>query len=73
MQGREHNLRKKIVESSMAVQIEKYESELALRLNCAANNGDLHHLRLLIEGGADPNKTDYNGQSPLVIKLIDYY
>lgn len=54
----------------MAVQIEKCESELALRLNCAANNGDLHHLRLLIEGGAEINKTDYHGQSPLVMYIL---
>lgn len=67
MQGREHNLRKKIVESGLAMQIEKCESELAMRLNCAANDGDLHRLRHLIEGGADPNRRDYHGQSSLVI------
>lgn len=50
----------------MAVQIERCESELAMRLNCAANDGDLHRLRHLVEAGADPNKTDYHGQSPLV-------
>lgn len=66
VQGREHHLRKKILESSMAVQIERCESELAMRLNCAANDGDLHRLRHLVEAGADPNKTDYHGQSPLV-------
>ncbi|XP_047939329.1 potassium channel SKOR-like [Salvia hispanica] len=65
LHGREHHLRKKILESAMAVQIERCESELAMRLNCAANDGDLHRLRHLVEAGADPNKTDYHGQSPL--------
>lgn len=65
-QGRGHSLRKKILESPISLQIEKCESELAIRLNCAANDGDLHRLRSFIEGGADPNKMDYNGQSPLV-------
>ncbi|KAG6383320.1 hypothetical protein SASPL_156933 [Salvia splendens] len=65
LHGREHHHRKKILESAMAVQIERCESELAMRLNCAANDGDLHRLRHLVEAGADPNKTDYHGQSPL--------
>lgn len=65
VKGREHNLRKKILESTLALQIEKCESELAMRLNCAANDGDLHRLRHLIEAGADPNRTDYHGQSAL--------
>lgn len=65
LEGREHNLRKKIVGSAIALQIEKCESELAMRLNCAANDGDLHRLRHLIEAGADPNKIDYHGQSAL--------
>ncbi|KAL8474485.1 hypothetical protein ACS0TY_031082 [Phlomoides rotata] len=65
LEGRAHNLRKKIQESPISLQIEKCESELAIRLNCAANDGDLHRLRNFIEGGADPNKMDYNGQSAL--------
>ncbi|KAI3463566.1 hypothetical protein Pfo_020229 [Paulownia fortunei] len=65
LEGREYNLRKKILESGISLQIEKCESELAMRLNCAANDGDLHGLRHLVEAGADPNKMDYNGQSAL--------
>ncbi|XP_057767622.1 potassium channel SKOR-like isoform X2 [Salvia miltiorrhiza] len=65
LRGREHHLRKKILESDMVAQIEKCESEVAMRLNCAANDGDLHRLRRLVEAGADPNKVDYHGQSPL--------
>ncbi|KAG6413210.1 hypothetical protein SASPL_125917 [Salvia splendens] len=71
LHGREHHHRKKILESAMAVQIERRESELAMRLNCAANDGDLHRLRHLVEAWADPNKTDYHGQSPLFLIQID--
>ncbi|KAL8546926.1 hypothetical protein ACS0TY_006589 [Phlomoides rotata] len=48
LEGRAHNLRKKIQESPISLQIEKCESELAIRLNCAANDGDLHCLRNFI-------------------------
>ncbi|KAL9170064.1 hypothetical protein ABFS82_04G119700 [Erythranthe guttata] len=65
LEGREDNLRNKISESTMVVRIEKREMESATRLNFAANDGDLRALRRLFEAGADPNKTDYNGQSPL--------
>ncbi|PIN02571.1 26S proteasome regulatory complex, subunit PSMD10 [Handroanthus impetiginosus] len=65
LEGRDYDIRNKILESSMALQIEKHEAELALKLNCAANDGDLNRLQQLVEAGADPNKTDYNGQSSL--------
>lgn len=54
------------MESDITLLIEKRESELTMRLNCAAYDGDLHRLKRLVEKGADPNKTDYNGRSPLV-------
>ncbi|KAK4410727.1 Potassium channel SKOR [Sesamum angolense] len=63
--GRESDVRNKILESAIALQIEKHESELAMRLNCAANDGDLNRIQHLVEAGADPNKMDYNGQSAL--------
>ncbi|KAL0425229.1 UNVERIFIED_CONTAM: Potassium channel SKOR [Sesamum radiatum] len=65
LEGRESDVRNKILESAIALQIEKHESELAMRLNCAANDGDLNRIQHLVESGADPNKMDYNGQSAL--------
>ncbi|KAK1313076.1 Potassium channel KOR1 [Acorus calamus] len=41
------------------------EAELALKVNSAAYHGDLNHLKGLIRAGADPNKTDYDGRTPL--------
>ncbi|KAL8056445.1 hypothetical protein ABFX02_04G120100 [Erythranthe guttata] len=65
LEGRDDSLRNKISESVIVVRIEKREMESAVRLNFAANDGDLRALKRLVEAGADPNKTDYNGQSPL--------
>jgi len=42
------------------------EIELATRLNCAAHDGHLDLVKRLIGFGADPNKTDYDGRTPLV-------
>lgn len=42
------------------------EAELALKVNNSAYNGDLSQLKSLIRAGADPNKKDYDGRSPLV-------
>lgn len=56
------------VESDIAFHIGKHEAELALRVNSAAYHGDLQQLKNLIKAGADPNKTDYDGRSPLVSK-----
>jgi ankyrin repeat protein len=38
-------------------------------VNSAAYHGDLYQLKGLIRTGADPNKTDYDGRSPLVWKF----
>lgn len=65
-QGKESNVRLKQLESDITFHIGKQESELALRVNSAAYHGDLHQLKSLIRAGADPNKTDYDGRSPLV-------
>ncbi|KAL2539651.1 Potassium channel SKOR [Abeliophyllum distichum] len=65
LEGKESTLRNKILESDITLHIEKHESELAMRLNCAAHDGDLHRLRHLVEAGADPNKVDYNGRTAL--------
>lgn len=72
-QGKESNIQKRILESDITLQIGKHESELATRLNWAANDGDLHRLRQLVEAGADPSKTDYDGRSPLVLYFILMY
>ncbi|KAA8541403.1 hypothetical protein F0562_025366 [Nyssa sinensis] len=65
LEGKESNLRKKLLESDITLHIGKHESELATRLNCAAYDGDMYRLKCLIGAGADPNKTDYDGRSPL--------
>ncbi|KAJ9676731.1 hypothetical protein PVL29_021977 [Vitis rotundifolia] len=65
LEGKGSNLRNKILESDITLYIGKHEAEVAMRVNCAAYNGDLYQLRRLIKAGADPNKTDYDGRSPL--------
>ncbi|XWS11575.1 hypothetical protein CRYUN_Cryun37aG0009900 [Craigia yunnanensis] len=65
LEGKESNLRVKQLESDISFHIGKQEAELALRVNCAAYHGDLYQIKSLIRAGADPNKTDYDGRSPL--------
>lgn len=65
LEGRESSLRSKILESDITLNIAKHESELAMRLNCAAHDGDLYRLSRLIGAGAEPNRADYDGRSPL--------
>ena len=65
LQGKESN-RVKQLESDITFHIGKQEAELALKVNSAAYHGDLYQLKGLIRTGADPNKTDYDGRSPLV-------
>uniref|UniRef100_A0A1J3GDJ5 Potassium channel n=1 Tax=Noccaea caerulescens TaxID=107243 RepID=A0A1J3GDJ5_NOCCA len=65
MEGKESNERVKKLESDIMIHIGKQEAELALRVNSAAFQGDIYHLKSLIRAGADPNKTDYDGRSPL--------
>ncbi|MED6193886.1 hypothetical protein PIB30_023408 [Stylosanthes scabra] len=57
--------RGKQLESDITFHIGKQEAELALKVNNAAFNGDLYQLKGLVRAGADPNKTDYDGRSPL--------
>lgn len=66
-------MKNEILESDVTLYIGKLESELAARLNCATYNGDLCRLKRLIGAGADPNKTDYDGRSPLVWFLVSYH
>ncbi|XAR73572.1 hypothetical protein NMG60_11007583 [Bertholletia excelsa] len=65
LEAKESNVCVKQVESDITFHIGKQEAELALRVNSAAYHGDLHQLKSLIRAGADPNKTDYGGRSPL--------
>ncbi|XP_062150835.1 potassium channel SKOR-like [Alnus glutinosa] len=64
LEGKESN-RIKQLESDITFHIGKQEAELALKVNSAAYHGDLYQLKGLIRTGADPNKTDYDGRSPL--------
>ncbi|GAV60464.1 cNMP_binding domain-containing protein/Ion_trans domain-containing protein/DUF3354 domain-containing protein/Ank_2 domain-containing protein [Cephalotus follicularis] len=70
LEGKESNLRVKQLESDITFHIDKQEAELALRVNSAAYNGDIHQLKSLIRAGADPNKIDYDGRSPLVCIML---
>jgi len=65
LQGKESNVRLKQLESDITFHIGKQEAELALKVNSAAYHGDLHQLKNFNQAGADPNKTDYDGRSPL--------
>ncbi|XP_010525078.1 PREDICTED: potassium channel SKOR-like [Tarenaya hassleriana] len=65
LEGKESNVRIKQLESDITYHIGKQEAELALKVNSAAYYGDLYQLKSLIRAGADPNKTDYDGRSPL--------
>lgn len=58
------------LESDITCLIVKQESELALGVNNAAYHGDLHRLKGLINSGADPCKTDYNGRTALVLSYL---
>ena len=71
-QGKETYLRNKILESDITLHIGKHELELALRLNSAVYNGDLYRAKRFVAAGVDPNKTDYDGRTPLVL-ILKYF
>ncbi|XP_035545248.1 potassium channel SKOR isoform X2 [Juglans regia] len=64
LEGSDSN-RIKQLESDITFHIGKQEAELALKVNSAAYHGDLYQLKGFIRTGGDPNKTDYDGRSPL--------
>ncbi|XP_074335783.1 potassium channel SKOR-like isoform X4 [Apium graveolens] len=59
------NLHVKQLESDITFHMVKREAELATQVNSAAYYGDLLQLKGFIRAGADPNKKDYGGRSPL--------
>ncbi|BBH04205.1 STELAR K+ outward rectifier [Prunus dulcis] len=65
IEGKDLNTRNKLLESDIILYIGKHEMELIMKVNCAAYDGDYYRVKRLIGAGADPNKTDYDGRSPL--------
>ncbi|KAJ8771969.1 hypothetical protein K2173_027146 [Erythroxylum novogranatense] len=65
LEGKDSIQRNELLESEVTLYIEKSETELTMRLNCAIYDGDFYRLKCLIRAGVDLNKTDYNGRSPL--------
>ena len=53
-------------ETNIAFLIAEREVELSLKVNNAAYHGSSSHLKSLIKSGADPNRPDYDGRTPLV-------
>ncbi|KAJ4761793.1 potassium channel protein [Rhynchospora pubera] len=73
LKGKETDIRIKQLESDITYLIAKQERELILAVNNAAYHGDLHHLKGLINAGADPNKTDYDGRTALHVAACKGY
>ncbi|KAI8536534.1 hypothetical protein RHMOL_Rhmol10G0264700 [Rhododendron molle] len=73
LEGKDTNVGVKQSESDITFRIGKQEAELALKVNSAAYHGDLHQLKDLIRAGADPNKTVYDGRSPLHLAASQGY
>ncbi|PWA51285.1 Ankyrin repeat-containing protein [Artemisia annua] len=65
LEGKESDVHMKHMVSEIKAHIEIQEAQLALMLNNAAYNGDLTQLKNLIRAGADPNKKNFDGRSPL--------
>ncbi|XP_061352740.1 potassium channel SKOR-like isoform X2 [Gastrolobium bilobum] len=73
LEGKDSSLKRKLLESDFTQTIANQETELVMRMNCAAYDGHLDLLKRLIGSGADPNKTDYDGRSPLHISASKGY
>ncbi|XP_028756660.1 potassium channel SKOR [Neltuma alba] len=73
LEGKDSSIQQKLLQSNFSLILENHEKEMVMRMNCAAYEGDIHFLKRLIESGADPNKTDYDGRSPLLISASKGY
>ncbi|RAL37423.1 hypothetical protein DM860_000117 [Cuscuta australis] len=65
LEAKDSKIGLKQLESDITFHIGKQEGEFAQKVNSAAYHGDLHQLKTLIRAGADSNKRDYDGRSPL--------
>ncbi|WOL01330.1 potassium channel KOR2-like isoform X2 [Canna indica] len=65
LKGKKTERNMKQLELDIKYLIKNREADLALGLNNAAYYGDMSRLKVLISAGADPNKTDYDGRTPL--------
>ncbi|PRQ39614.1 putative ankyrin repeat-containing domain, transcription regulator, NtcA [Rosa chinensis] len=68
LEGKGPHIKK--LESDITFHIGTQEADLSLKVNSATYLGDLHQLKCLIRAGADPNKTDYDGRSPLTCRYM---
>ncbi|XP_062118093.1 potassium channel SKOR-like isoform X2 [Humulus lupulus] len=73
LEGKDLSIRKKLLESDITIYIGTHELELATRVNCAAYVGDLYRVKRMIEAGADPNNTDYDGRCALHVAASKGY
>ncbi|KAI9080052.1 hypothetical protein K1719_037985 [Acacia pycnantha] len=71
LEGKDSSLQQKLLQSNFSLTLENREIEMVMRMNCAAYEGDIYFLKRLIESGADPNKTGYDGRSPLFISASE--
>ncbi|XP_054786421.1 potassium channel SKOR-like [Prosopis cineraria] len=67
LEEKDSDLQRKLLQSNFFLTVENHETEMVMRMNCAAYEGNIHFLKRLIESGVDPNKTDYDDRSPLLI------
>lgn len=73
LEVKDSNLQRKLLVSDFNLTIGNLEIEMATRMNCAAHDGHLDVVKRLIGFGADPNKSDYDGRTPLHISASKGY
>ncbi|XP_029127278.1 potassium channel SKOR isoform X2 [Cajanus cajan] len=67
------SVQRKLLVSDFNLTIGNLETGLATRMNCAAHDGHLDVVKRLIGFGADPNKPDYDGRTPLHVSASKGY